>query len=381
MKKMFKYLSCCMAVLRIAVVSAVAQDKPAITDGPYVLYKQGQGYVKSIQLQGGVPVARTDSFKLDDKAKQIVQVHLNGHANWGFEVELKSEITPRQSVFGGAGKMLFLSDIEGEFEAFRNLLIANKVINEKYKWTFGKGKLIIAGDLFDRGKQVAQYLWLLYKLEDEARKKGGDVHVVLGNHDIMNLKGDFRYVQPEYIANAQLMHESYADLYSTNTELGRWLRSKNVIEKVGDQLVMHGGISREVLNKRFTLDRINNSCRPYYDVPTKLLPDSLKAFLGNTGLFWYRGYFMAPKASSSLIDSTLQQYQVKQIVVGHTITDKNLALYYNGKVLGLDVNQHAGTHAAALFDKGRWYLLDNSGKRRKLIYLTGNDVIGKDQVD
>jgi hypothetical protein len=365
----------------LTIYDVAAQQAPAMADGPYILYKQKKAYIKGIGLKDGVPVTSIDSFELNDKAKQRLKVCIYGHADWDFEVKLKKEIVPRESVFMGAGKMLFVSDIEGEFEAFRNLLLVNGVINGKYQWTFGKGKLIIAGDLFDRGKQVTQYLWLLYKLEDEAREKGGDVNVVLGNHDIMNLKGDFRYVQPEYMANAQLMHQSYADLYSADTELGRWLRSKNIIEKIGDQLVMHGGMSGEVLNKQFTLNRINNSCRPFYDVPTKQLPDSIKAFLGNTGLFWYRGYFMAPKASSALIDSTLQQYQAKQIVVGHTIIDKNLAFYYNGKVLGLDVNQHAGTHAAALFDKGHWYLLDDSGNRRKLIYLTGNDAIQKEQIN
>jgi hypothetical protein len=365
----------------LTIYDVAAQQAPAMADGPYIFYQQKKAYIKGVELKDGVPVTSIDSFELNDKAKQRLKVRIYGHADWDFEVKLKKEIVPRESVFKGAGKMLFVSDIEGEFEAFRNLLLVNGVINGKYQWTFGKGKLIIAGDLFDRGKQVTQYLWLLYKLEDEAREKGGDVNVVLGNHDIMNLKGDFRYVQPEYMANAQLMHQSYADLYSADTELGRWLRSKNIIEKIGDQLVMHGGMSGEVLSKQFTLNRINNSCRPFYDVPAKQLPDSIKAFLGNTGLFWYRGYFMAPKASSALIDSTLQQYQAKQIVVGHTIIDKNLAFYYKGKVLGLDVNQHAGTHAAALFDKGHWYLLDDSGNRRKLIYLTGNDAIQKEQIN
>ena len=58
-------------------------------------------------------------------------------------------------------------------------------------WTFGKGHLVICGDLFDRGNDVTAELWLLYKLEEEAKEKGGYVHTILGNHEIMNLSGDF----------------------------------------------------------------------------------------------------------------------------------------------------------------------------------------------
>ena len=62
--------------------------------------------------------------------------------------------------------MLALSDIEGEFENFRALLIAGHMMDSLYHWTFGKGHLVICGDLFDRGRDVVAELWLLYKLED-----------------------------------------------------------------------------------------------------------------------------------------------------------------------------------------------------------------------
>ena len=87
--------------------------------------------------------------------------------------------------------MFVLSDIEGEFAAFKSLMQGNGIMDQNYKWTFGDGHLVICGDLFDRGNRVTEYLWLLYKLEDEAKAQGGYVHVILGNHDIMNLKRRF----------------------------------------------------------------------------------------------------------------------------------------------------------------------------------------------
>ncbi len=39
-------------------------------------------------------------------------------------------------------KLIAISDIEGNFEAFSSFLKANKVINDKYNWIFGNGHLV-----------------------------------------------------------------------------------------------------------------------------------------------------------------------------------------------------------------------------------------------
>lgn len=55
-------------------------------------------------------------------------------------------------------KLLAVSDIEGEYDGFCRLLISAGVMDTRYRWTFGRGALVICGDLFDRGKQVNQEL-------------------------------------------------------------------------------------------------------------------------------------------------------------------------------------------------------------------------------
>ncbi|MVN91786.1 metallophosphoesterase [Mucilaginibacter aquatilis] len=358
-----------------------AQPSHPTVDGPYIFYKGDYGYAKRIEKKGKKLKLKIDSFKVSDRADTKFRVDVDGYPDWSFTVKLKKKISPRSASFSGSEPMLFLSDIEGEFTAFREILLANNVIDSNYNWLFGKGRLVIAGDLFDRGKQVTPYLWLLYKLEDDARAKGGDVNVILGNHDIMNFKGDYRYVQPLYWANAKLMHESYSDLHNADTELGRWLRSKNIIEKIGDMLVMHGGMSADALEQKLTVDEINNASRPYLDKSSKVTPDILKSFLGNQGVFWYRGYFTKSRASMQTVDATLKQYKVKYIVVGHTIIKQNIGLYYGGKVVGLDVNEHKGDRAAALYTKGKWYVLDASGNKKELIYNEDNDTIKTEDID
>ena len=149
---------------------------------PYVFYKGKQIIVKTLDSN----IVNTEVFPVSEKEQVSVNVRFRNNKSWNFSVNLKS-ILNDSSEFNAADTILFLSDMEGEFGLLRKLLIENAVMNEKYEWTFGHGQLIICGDLFDRGKAVTEQLWLLYKLESIASVQGGSVHILLGNHEIMNL--------------------------------------------------------------------------------------------------------------------------------------------------------------------------------------------------
>ncbi|WP_316749969.1 metallophosphoesterase [Pedobacter gandavensis] len=339
-----------------------------LNDGPYVLYKNDLIEVRSIVNEAGVQKYKLETYPLSKKAEVPVNVAFSNHPEWNFSVKLQPVIQIEPSVSKQPAKLLALSDIEGEFEALRKLLLANKVMDEQYNWIFGKGQLVICGDLFDRGEEVQATIWLLYKLEQDAKAKGGYVHTILGNHDIMNLSGDLRYLQPKYKQNAKLMELDYMSLYGPDSEIGRWLRSKNLIEKIGDNLCLHAGVAPIVNTLKLSLKEINDRCRPYYDQNRKSIdiPDQAVKLLfdgGRSSLFWYRGYFVEPKATEAEVDQTLALYEVKRIIVGHTITETNVGFYYQGKVLGIDVNQHAGHHEGALYEKKAWYKINTTGSK------------------
>jgi len=329
-------------------------------DGPYVCYRGNKVFVYTILNGDGGLKAVIDSFPAIEKPKHPLQVNIPGHPDWDFNVTLQQSIKIQPVEYSGSDKILSVSDIEGEFAGFRKLLLDAGVIDKQYRWTFGKGNLLVAGDLFDRGHEVTQYLWLLYKLEQEAIAKGGYVHIILGNHEIMNLVGDFRYVEPMYKESAHVAGLSYKDFYAGNTELGRWLRSKNTVEKIGGVLILHGGISPEVLRKQISLEAINVLCRKYYGLAHSAIPDSAALFFGEDALFWYRGYFLDPKATEAEVESTLKFYQCSKILVGHDIVEHVTSLY-RGKVIGLDVDTHKGNSEALLIIKGKYYRVDNTG--------------------
>jgi len=336
----------------------------AFHDGPYVLDTAGGTLVRSIR-NGHVEEERWAKGE-----PTVVPVVFADHPEWDFTVTIKRKMGNEPCLFPAPEKLFAISDIEGEFAGFRALLLAGGVIDEQYHWIYGKGHVVVCGDLFDRGLAVPETLWLLYKLEDEAKAHGGYVHTILGNHDIMNLSGDLRYVQPKYFVSADLMGVDYAALYSPETELGRWLRTKNTIEKIGEHLCVHGGVSPQVNESTLDITAINTRCRPYYDKVKVLhgVNDPLldPFFTGSSSLFWYRGYFTRPWTSKTTVQATLQKFDVKRILVGHTIARGNIGYLYSGKVLALDVDQHKGDHQAALFENGSWYSVNDKGVRKRL---------------
>ena len=211
-------------------------------DGPYVLYKEDKFYVKYIVDNHGVKEVKADSFTLDQKPAVTLQVATD-EAGKTFPVKLKAQLENEKPDYSGVTRMFILSDIEGNFAGLRRLLMAGKVIDSAINWTFGNGHLVLTGDFVDRGAMVTEVLWLIYSLEDKAKAAGGYVHFILGNHEIMNMSGDLRYVNPKYMEAAGLLNKGYTSLYGDSAEIGRWLRTKNVMEKINDILFVHGGVS------------------------------------------------------------------------------------------------------------------------------------------
>lgn len=341
------------------------EDSTKLWDGPYLFHEEGKLISKGV-LDGKVYIREAGMF---------IAVQFRDHKDWNFEVPIKQELLAEPSVTQQVEKIFAVSDVEGEFEAFRKLLIANKIMDKHYRWIFGQGHLVICGDLFDRGEYVPEFLWLLYKLEQEAVSEGGYVHTLLGNHDIMNLSGDVRYVKPKYFESAKLMGMDYMQYYDEYTELGRWLRTKNIVEKIGDRLFLHAGISPQINALRLPLEELNTLCRTYYGRKKAQIGEEAKVFFDRNAPFWYRGYFMTPRASMATIDSTLSFYNCSQIIVGHTILAKNIAMFYQGKVVGIDLDQHEGKNGGIFFRDEKWSIADDRGKHHPLNYVEGNDEI------
>lgn len=357
---------CVLMVLAVFFMSNRTADKMpdnGQTDGPYVIYKNDQVYLNYILDDNGVSKLKVEIVPLSQKESIKLNVATDIKDIW-FNVALKKELQNEKTDFSSVNKMFVVSDIEGEFKAFRQLLQANNVIDEKFNWTFGDGHLVLTGDFVDRGIHVTEVLWLIYSLEEKAKAAGGYVHFVLGNHEVMNLNNDLRYVHAKYMQSASLMNETYFSLYSDQTELGRWLRTKNVTEKIGNILFMHAGISDIVNYMELPVNKINKLVRPYYGDTTYEYKDpKVDVLYSDLGPFWYRGYYGKQKPSITQIDSTLSFYRVKHIATGHTVIADTISILFNGKLINTDVH-HAKGHSEALLVEGKkFYRVGPTGEK------------------
>lgn len=343
-----------------SMIALIEKELVRMKDGPYVFEEEGSKVAYTVNGA---------SFSKSNAGVLTVQTDQAGKT---FSVPLQKELVIQESEMPVRPEKVFaLSDIEGNFDKFRMLLQNNKIIDADYNWTFGNGHLVFSGDMFDRGEQVTECLWLIYSLEEKAKAAGGQIHFVLGNHEIMNLQGDFRYVQGKYKNTAEVMGKSLMQLYAKDTELGKWLRTKNVAEKVGNLLFAHGGFSSKINQSAMTISDINKLARPYYDrnLGEGKYPDENTNLVMSQsfGPFWYRGYYSGNDNKRVLlqpmVDSLLQKYNAKRIITGHTVFADTISVLYNNKVINTDVPHAKGQSEALLIEGKNFYRVTYKGEK------------------
>ena len=111
-----------------------------ISDGPYIFIEKNQLIEKRI-INGKV-------------FSKVIETSL-----------YDTTYLPEKSTFNNINKIAALSDIHGQYDLLIELFKNNKIIDDNLNWSFGKGHLVITGDIFDRGDKVNEVLWLIYKLE------------------------------------------------------------------------------------------------------------------------------------------------------------------------------------------------------------------------
>jgi Calcineurin-like phosphoesterase/Ankyrin repeats (3 copies)/Ankyrin repeats (many copies) len=370
----YSFSGICYAIVFSLLVLPLWANHPLVTnpedgsdlsiDGPHIFYYSNKAVVKSIRLHEG-------EFELVEaeyaSREEVPALECVLDDKFAFQINLKDEITPMPEVVSQPSRVFAISDIEGNFHAFVTTLMGNGVVDKKLNWSYGDGHLVLLGDFFDRGLNVTACLWLIYQLENQAAESGGMVHFILGNHEEMNLSGDHRYVRSKYIQVAKKMNCDYADLYSPRTELGRWLRSKNIMVKIGETIFVHGGLSPQMAGTNISIEQINKICRAHIGKKADELQEkggNISMVFAKTGPFWYRGFFN--ELSTDMVADILGQYDARQVVVGHTIID-DLSTLHDGMVYAIDVKHNEKIknmqYNAMLIEDGTFYKVNCQGKK------------------
>lgn len=363
MKKLPLFLIICICNLNSSAVYQNPEHYDSIHDGTYVVYVN-------------------DSLKAKMIENSILHEYFITAANYPeikMAVHLRCEYKELLSVYSQKAdysrnypevdSIIAISDVHGQFDKYTEILKANGVIDADLNWKFGKGHMVFLGDAFDRGDKVTELLWHLFALEKQAEKAGGKVHVLLGNHDDMALSGDQRYMNEKYRKVEELTKTNYSDLYSGNSVLGKWLRSKPVMITIGDILFVHGGISIDLVRMKLPVKQVNKLYSGKI-IGKAIAPDNkdkkVELLAGDNGPLWYRGYFEDSTFSENRADSILDFYGSKHIIVGHT-TFKNIQVLYSTKIIGIDAGiGYNQPGEVFIYKKGTFYSGSNTGERTKL---------------
>jgi hypothetical protein len=333
-----------------------------INDGPYI-FKMNKKF-KVTWVENGI--YREDSFNQDNfnDIKKTFNLTFN-YKDLTDTYLQKPDLNQSYNMVDSIG---VISDIHGEYNVYVNLLKGTGIIDDNLNWKFGKGHLVVLGDVFDRGDMVTEILWHLFGLEKQAEKAGGMVHVMLGNHELLMLSKDLSYISEKYQKVEKLSDTRYYDLYSRNSVLGKWLRSKPVVITINNIIFVHGGISRDVVRRNLTFRHINQMF--YNNIidkdPELICADEELLFLSDTkGPVWYRGYFTESDFCESRLDSILSFYGKKHIVVGHT-TSKDIRAYFHNKIFGIDAGISMDQPGEMLlWENGSFYKCYGTGVRFK----------------
>lgn len=361
------YLLILIGLIPLILFGQDNKEKLQYPDGPYIFRQKDR--IKTIQvLEQGLSVK-------ENMADNISFPVISHSGEIKFDVKLHIPRTP-QWKYDQRGDILVISDPHGNLEAFVSILQAQNVINEHYEWSFGTNHLVVIGDVFDRGNDVLPIFWLIYKLEEEARNAGGCVHFLYGNHEDLVLRNDVRYMNDKYNLLAKELNIKHSQLWYADSELGYWLKNRNTIEIIGDNLIVHAGLSKEFLDGDWDIPEVNEIMQSYIGVDRKERNKNKKAefLFGSDGPIWYRGMVHSEEKYNPIaendVDAILNKYNVNRIYVGHTIFD-DVTTFYNGKVIAVNVNNKKnmenGLSRGVLIKNGKKYLIyDNPSKNKEM---------------
>ncbi len=188
-------------------------------------------------------------------------------------------------------KIVAFGDVHGAYSELVSLLKETGMIDTSLNWSGGNTLLVSLGDLIDRGPGSRDVVDLIMKLQKQAPESGGRVHVVLGNHELMEMTGNRDYItQADYAAftgeatkkdREHLRQEylrdhkdkndknysdefdklyppgfiAYERAFSPEGYIGKWILKQPFILKINDTVFVHGGISAEISEK--SLSEIN----------------------------------------------------------------------------------------------------------------------------
>lgn len=292
--------------------------------------------------------------------------------------ERDSNWARRVTKFPSADRLVAIGDIHGDLQKARQSLMAAQVMDENNQWIGGNTTVVQVGDLLDRGGEEIKVIYLLEKLKQQAEKSGGRVVILNGNHEIMNVEGDFTYATPA----AMEEFKGWAYWYTVGNDMknlckglghqrdifegipavlpeawrarmaalrpggpisSRFLSTHPTVVIVGGSVFVHGGLLPT--HVYHGLERINEEVKDW------LLggkgPRAPPYLHGRDAVVWLRKYSRekchGEDCHCSLLEKALATIPgAKRMIVGHTIQTLGISGACGNKVIRVDVGMSRG---------------------------------------
>jgi hypothetical protein len=305
-----------------------------------------------------------------------------------------------QCVWTDVQRIVAVGDIHGDYKAFIKILKGTGIIDDGLSWTGGKTHLVQIGDVMDRGPDPKKIFDLLMRLDKEAKEAGGEVHMLLGNHEEMNI-GDIAldregYVTPsqfvsflpdgfrekqekkfrkelgnnpsketesdssldgslvpfwekiiDEVRNEHLHPARRAYVKNFNKIYGKWIVQQNAVIKINNIIFVHGGINEKF--STWKLKAINNRVRvELADLRASAMglrspriePFQRQIVYEPDGPYWYRGFATTNQnAFKETVDRIFDNLKADYMVIAHTprvIKTKEDMQLFEGRVWIID---------------------------------------------
>lgn len=349
--------------LQVFLPDMICTGQAFVYDGPYFFIERNE--LEAISIRNGV-VKKT---KVTSENFSLLRKRYDLRFSYNDIWEKYHAAETENYSFTGEDSIAIMADLHGEYDNYIRILKRTGIIDRDLNWSFGKGHLVILGDIFDRGPKVTEIFWHLFGLEIQALAAGGKVHIILGNHEYMNLTGDNRYINNKYRHVEQITGKTYSDFFVSNSVLGNWLRKMPVVVKINNILFTHAGISTELVREKIDIDQMNSILRAMLTGIPADGPDITYGSLINIqvqDMLSYRGYFNDELFFESKLDSILTFYGVNRIIVGHTTLSEVKSMYHD-KLIGIDAGlmyYHSGE--LLLYKNNAFYRVLYNGQRKKI---------------
>jgi hypothetical protein len=284
-------------------------------------------------------------------------------------------VNPQQNTYGpnahitATGRIVAIGDIHGDIQKLLDcLVIAGLVLQDEdgLRWIGGDATVVQLGDVLDRGDAEISTVLLLRELDKQARHHGGAVYMLNGNHESLNVAGDFRYVTPgAFWESAMAAGLSEEEARTSNEAIlqARWslYRPGGVMAKefsrnptvliINNEIVFaHGGLLPHHVS--YGVQRINDEVARWMkgaDCSDGSSPSPPFTAMGDSNSVMWNRTFGKERCSpydrmhmKMQLDATLDQLGAKAMVVGHTPQMSGLNAECNGRIWRVDVGMSSG---------------------------------------